>query len=321
MGCGASVDKPADATQMELICAAMTKEMMYLCFRRALAKSESISVKAPKDVEDMRKVVDDLNKQKKELETKAAAEEGDGAKAPAAGGASSLLAGAAAIVGKGVEAVTDVGKAGAAKALGALADGLEAAIKKLSEPFEKVGNSVLEAKKDQLGQVFQNKVGNAALMKTLGGEVVTIVRGAAPYGETEYNAVPKDAITKKLLEKCEGNLKTALRDECKEAISKHTVTTTWQTLIEKYNGIGAAIKANSFLSDTIKLELKPVTLDINEHIVSEIVSEIGRLMAVEEEELRAKSEGVSTNYQDTFPIVFSSTQLQNSHYNKIFPPA
>lgn len=303
MGCGASV-KAANADEMRGLCANMSKEMMKICTRRAMEQYAEIKVKAPPDVQKMRDAVEDLRKWATEVKDP---ETGDEEKKEGGGGMFEKISGMAekAIdkVNRGLESVIGA-------ALNTAADQLEKAVNKIEEPFTTIGKDVIEAKKEQIWRVFELYIGNMKILD----DPVLLCRGSAPYGEKEYAAAKKDAITGYLIDKADSSLTRQLLDEIQEEIQNHKGMKAWQDGIDKYN---AGVEKVASMSCDLKLA--PIELNLAEYICEQIIKELGVRMGAKEAEVRANSTGQAYGEQwrqEIFEVVFSEKMITQNHYKK-----
>lgn len=338
MGCGASVPKECTPEQKAAICAEQGKEMMLICVLLALKQNDQIKIVPPPQVNDMKKDVANLRLQAAEAKKNivgeapaAAAEPAPAAAAPApAGGmlggmAAGLMQKGADAVGKGLEtAVTTaagVAASGAETVLLTLADQLEKVVNAIEEPFTKVGQDLVKEKEESIKKICSDFI--VKLPMTEGA--VALVRGAAPHGKLEYDAVDGGALTKFLCGTQKTNFVAALAPDCEEAIKKHTVTKSWDTIIENYNSVTKKLAAIEFCQKN-DIVLKPVELDIKDYIVSQTVDQLGLLMAKQEAAFRkepSKAKGGMLVDKDgefprqpiTFKAVFSGEQLNEVVYN------
>jgi len=312
MGCGASVQKECTPEQKAQLCALMGKEMMLLCVGPALSKCDKIKVPAPpevtrlrKDVAQLREGAADAKQQITEAGSAAAPapKEADGSKQ---GFMSGMLAKGAELAGKASESVAGVVASGAEAALNGMADQLEKAINAVEEPFVKVGQDIVEAKKDKIKAVLDYYIANLPLVGS--GAAVILVRGEEPHGPEEYAKVT-DALTDHLCRKCARNLVAQLMPVCEEAIKEHTVTKRWDQVIENYNSLSAKLAAIDFAKKN-DLTLKPIELDIKDYIVSQCVEQIAVLMGEKELEIRkAPAQSERTKAPQIFDKVFSGNKM------------
>jgi hypothetical protein len=310
---------------------------MLICVLLALKQNEQITIVPPPQVNDLKSDIANLRKQAEEAKksivgeaTAAPAEAAPAAAEPAAaGGMMGMAAGfaqkAADVAGKGLEtAVTTaagVAASGAETVLLTLADQLEKVVVAIEEPFTKVGQELVKEKEESLKKICSDFI--VKLPMTEGA--VALVRGASPHGKPEYDAVDGGALTKFLCGTQKTNFVAALGPDCDEAIKKHTVTKSWDSIIETYNSITTKLASIDFCKKN-DIVLKPVTLDIKDYIVSQTVDQLGLLMAKQEAAFRkepAKAKGGALVDKDvelprqpiTFKAVFSGDPLNEVIYN------
>lgn len=283
----------------------MSKEMMKICVMDAMEHKDDVHVKAPPDVSNMRKTVDDLRNWHKEKEGDKG-EEGEEKK----GGFLSKVGG---MVSDAAEAVADLTQQGVQKGLNVFADGLEAAINNVEEPFVTIGKDLLEVKGLEIVQCFEEYVGGIVEGKVKFGGVfddpVFLVRGQSPHGQAEYDAAQPDGITDNMMTKVDMSLYVAIIDQVKVEMDKHATVKNWNSAIESYNS--AAERAKD-----MGCEVKPIELDIQMYITVEVVKEIARLMADKEKLVRQSSDGVCKNFPGTFSVMFSGKPYDESNYKK-----
>mmetsp|Transcript_41412 Transcript_41412/g.72727 ORF Transcript_41412/g.72727 Transcript_41412/m.72727 type:complete len:330 (-) Transcript_41412:86-1075(-) len=328
MGCGASVDRAVNAEEMENLCAACAKEMMYMCLGPALENSASIKVPAPGEVQTLKQNVADLKAAAEKLRTKEEKTEAPKAEAKeepkdvagkAMAFASGMVSAAAGAAKTGADAVAGAAAGVTAKGIDLMAESLQQLVTAIESPFESVGSDIVQAKKDKIDQVFRYQAGNVALKQQ--GDAVLVVRGEAPYDQIKYDAVKPNAVTEKLVDKCAKNLSAQMLTDCAEEIKNHAVTKVWQGSIDKYNDLSSQVAAIDFLSTTCGIKLVKIEFNLPEHIVNSIIDQLAGLMADQEKELRKESVGKSKNYPEAFPIVFSGVPLTLKTYKMVFPDA
>jgi hypothetical protein len=317
MGCiqsGAKArPKACTKEQVAELCNVCAKEMMVLCAEPALQKPDEIKIPPPKEVANMRNDVKNMREFNKD------GGDGDGEKKKRSsaksaskkkGGLGGMLDSAKDAASKVADKAGDLANAGAEKVLGVLADALEQAIDKVEQPFTDVGRDLVKEQSEAILKVFNDYITS---MTIADDDVIAIVRGAAPYGKAEYDAVPKDAVSKYLCTKSRDELASKLKPICSEAIKKHTITKTWDTVIDKFNALSEKLKS---MSDDVNLV--PIQLDIEDYIVSQTIDQIGVLMGKEEEILRASPEGKSRRPQ-VFEDVYGAKTLDSTVYSKLTP--
>jgi len=324
MGCGASLAKEATAEQKATLCAVTGKEMMHLSMHLALENCDEIKVPAPPevarlrdDVASFRQGAIDAKQQITDAGSAAVPKVDDSTKQGMFGG---MLAKGAEMAGKAAEVVAGGAAAATEAALNEMASQLEKVVNAVEDPFMKVGKDIVAEKKDKIKNVFQLHIGNL----TLASSALSLVRGDEPHGPEEYAKVPGDALTDFLCRKSAKNLVAQLMPVCEEAIKQHTVTKTWDKVIENYNSLSGKIATIDFAKKH-DLTLKPIELDINNYIVSQCVEQIALLMAKEEAKIRAKPD-LCENSQNCglhkvkdsslFVTVFDGSQLTDRLYNR-----
>lgn len=331
MGCGASVPKDCTPEQKAAICAEQGREMMLICVLLALKKNDQIKIVPPPQVNQLKSDVANLRVQAAEAkknivgDAPAAAAEPAPAAAPATGMLGGLMQKGADLAGKGLDtAVTGaagLAASGAETVLLTLADQLEKVVNAIEEPFTKVGQDLVKEKEEAIKKICSEFI--VKLPMTEGA--VAIVRGAAPHGKLEYDAVDGGALTNLLCGTQKTNFVAALAPECEAAIKKHTVTKSWDSIIENYNSVTKKLDAIDFCKKN-DIVLKPVELDIKDYIVSQTVEQLGLLMAKEEATFRkepAKAKGGMLVGKDdefprqpiTFKALFSGDPMNEVMYN------
>jgi len=311
MGCGASVPKEASPEQKATMCAVAGKEMMVICTPLALAKSDQIKVKAPPDVEKLRKVVSDLRAAAKDAKNLGTDEKVKEPEKKSGGGMLGGMMQAAAdlgaqVVEAGVNAAGNVAAVAIEKSLNMAADQLEKAVNAVEKPFTEVGKEVAGEKKEQMQKVFENYIANLPLQSS--GQAIKLVRGEDPQNDAAYRAVPGSALSDYLCRKSAKNLVQQLLPVCEEAIKKHQITNTWNSVIENFNSLCDTIKNMDFAKKN-DLELKPIELDINDYIVSQCVEELAKIMGAEETAIRQTGTHKDAKRPMLFSSVFSGAQL------------
>jgi len=318
MGCGASLPKECTPEQKATMCATMGKEMMLFCVKPALQASESIKIPAPPEVSRLRKDVEKLRqgaKDAKEQITDAgsaaapAVKEDDGQKK---GFMSGMLDKGKELAGKAAETVAGGVAAGVEATLNGMADQLEKVINTIEEPFVKVGQEIVEAKKDKIQAVFEYYIANLPLVQS--GMAVSLVRGEEPHGPDEYAKVT-DALADYLCRKTAKNLRAQLGPVCEEAIKEHTITKTWNGVIENWNSLCAKIGAIDF-ANKHNLTPQPIELDIDEYIVTECIEKIAKMMGEKEQEIRKSPSTVKSKAPRTFTTVFSGSMLTEDLFKR-----
>jgi len=338
MGCGASVPKECTPEQKAAICAEQGKEMMLISVLLALKQNDQIKIVPPPQVNDLKADIANLRLQAAEARKNIVGDAPAAAAAPApaaaeaapaaggmlggmAAGLASLQVKADAAVNTAATAAAGVIATGAETVLLTLADQLEKVVNAIEEPFTKIGQDLVKEKEESLKKICSEFI--VKLPMTEGA--VLLVRGAAPHGKPEYDAVDGGALTNFLCGNQKTNFVAALAPDCEEAIKKHTVTKSWDAMIENYNSVAKKLEAIEFCK-TNNIVLKPVELDIKDYIVSQTVDQLGLLMAKEEAAFRkepAKAKGGMLVDKDdefprqpiTFKAVFSGEPLNEVMYN------
>lgn len=302
MGCGASsAPKECNDEQKSELCKTSGRQMMLLCVPLAMAKADQIKVTPPKELASLRQSADSLRTQAEtaRTSTQPSSAEADNEqpeeKADKKGG---VLGAIGAAVVKGADKANELLGKGVGGALDQAAKALDAAVDTVEKPMTEIGKEIVEAKKDDITKVFQDKIAQVSM----DGVALTLVRGAAPHGEEQYKAVSGNALSAHLVEKHGDAIAEAMRSVVQDFIDKKGVVKAWDQVIEKYNF------ASKKLEERKLAAFPKIELDINEHILKQVVAQLGELLGKEEKELRANPQDKSPT-PVTFAAVFSGNQL------------
>jgi len=325
MGCGCSV-APLSKDQLDTMFDFGARQMMKRCLIAAYAQKDTMKVQAPTtEMEAIRKMADAIHKLSAEIKEKMdagqdkVAEKIEGAANSATEMAGKLGGGwaekavgiAAGAAAKGIDIASDAAASGTGmvleKILQGLANTLDAAIAAIDEPFTTVGKDIFNAKKNEIIKYYCDIIdGEFCRIK----DPQDAVRGAAPWGETEYKACQTDKCVRTMQKQCTAKMQKELHEVVQEEIKKHTVTSAWDTLIKAYNRCTQEL--NEFVDQysILKgLEMEPFKLDIGVHIVNHVVIEFYTLMMLQETEIRKNPIQFSkkTDMPELFHLLFSGT--------------
>lgn len=310
MGCGASAAPPrecADAEKKEL-CDVHGKQMLSLCVPPALEKLDEIKVVPPKELNNLRESAESLRKQADSAREQTAAK--DDEPKTAVGGIAGSIIGAVANVG---EKANELFGKGLGVVLDEAAKSLDAAVDTVEKPMTEIGKDIVEAKKAEVEKVFKYVIGTLSFDGEPGG-AVALVRGAAPHGRPEYEAIQGSPLSDFFVSQCAQKLAAQLRPEIQEEIDKHTAVKAWDKAIEAYNFASGKLE-EAKLPSFAKIEL-----DINEHIIDQIVSQLAVLIGKTETVIRHRSGDVKVckpvQSPTTFAAVFSGERLTEAVYKK-----
>lgn len=294
MGCGASVNPPAatDEEKVEMFTFAL-KEMMIDIGTHAITKGAEVQVKAPLDQvgkirDSVQKLRDAAVAAKASLSSGGAASDAADKAAAAVGGGmmGGLMAKAAGAVDKGLDAAGGAAALGLGTALNSLADAIQKGIDSLDNDFAKVGQEVAAAKADDIIAVYKSIIND----RTIANPQV-LVRGASPHGPGEAAALAKDAVSTYITDSARSDLIEKFTPVCKDAVQGCAACKTWKTLIEYYNSANTEIGKMGDAGK--KFQQDPITLDIEQYIVEQIVVGYGALMTVKENANRASPSSVT----------------------------
>merc|ERR1711957_749207 len=152
----------------------------------------------------------------------------------------------------------------------------DAAILGIDQPFKDVGKDIFRIKEAEIIKCYWDLIADCRIK-----DAAKCVRGAEPYGETEYKACKTSACIDMLFSVCEADVEKGLLAVVQDEINKHAVTKAWDLAIENYN------KANEKLGEYPILksfQTEGIKLDINVYIVKECMNEFRKLMAEREGE-------------------------------------
>jgi len=304
MGCLAS--KPASDAEKQRICKAMAKEMMEFCAVEALNKPQDIVIKAPDDLDTIKKTSLTLKEKaaqfKKQAEEMGEEDEEEPADNGGGGGGmfgmlGSVLNTATDVLQTGMEFIAEKGLKGVAKTALALADGLDKAVAKVEEPMTSIGKDIAEKQKGNLSKALSDYIQNATVDNA-----------------TELCMKPpsKDAISKATIVDTWSTLSEKLKPPVDEAINSHSVINAWDNCIKTFNDTitqittlkdAASSKLNIDLSDWT---VEKVDLDLPRYICESTAKEVGRLMGEAEVAVRADvcERSQKSAYPDIFKKVF-----------------
>ncbi|CAK0847635.1 unnamed protein product [Prorocentrum cordatum] len=308
MGCGASAVPKNNCTdeQRRELCAENGRRMLQLCVPQALDKSSEVKVTVPQQLAGFKASANTLRdhavklreKKEKEGTSDGGAEEGQEKKA-GIGGFMDKVTGA--IEGVAEKAGELVGK-GVGAALDEAAKALDAAVDKLESPMSTVGRDIVEAKKAEIAKVYEEVIPTVLV----DAEVpVALVRGEPPYGLKEYQAVPGSALSDKLTSLSRDKLAEQLEPVVKPALDEHSALKAFSAAMKAHE---AAVAASAKLSPS-GTALEKVEFDLGKHVIQEVISRLGELIAKEEAEIRKAPGGKWPEDPQIFATVFSGEQL------------
>mmetsp|Transcript_52396 Transcript_52396/g.147008 ORF Transcript_52396/g.147008 Transcript_52396/m.147008 type:complete len:313 (+) Transcript_52396:105-1043(+) len=259
MGCGASAGREATPEENKFIYAGMAKEMMTLCRAAALEKGSTVKIAAPPEIETMRTGATQLRDAASGGAAGDAADGEEGAAAAPSGGVAGMLK-------AGLAKATSVASQGASAVLGTVADGLDAAVCKIEQPFTEVGAGVIADKKQVISDVLAHYIHEVSV------EEPEALCAAGPSG-----------ISEKLITAAVPAIAEQLQPKVDEGVQQQMGLKAWNSAIETYNG---AIEAAKAVVDVSNI-LKSIELDIRQYTCEQTVLAIGKLMAEQEAAIRS----------------------------------
>jgi len=313
------VPRQCTAEEKAEMCKDSGAEMMTLCLPPTMERSGEVTVTAPPDIAKLRETAVKLREQaaaakaKEEANPPPAEEKAEAAGEEKKGG---MFGGMMGMVNKGLEAVGDAAEAAdkaVNKAAGAVmstvlssaADLLDKGVDKVESPLTAVGKETVADKKEAIQKVLTVRING---LKTNDEDPVKLCRGEEPHGGAQYKECPTDSLSKHVIMK--GDLKSELREAVQDNVNDHASVKNWKALIDQYN------KAASYCAEHNLTKLDPIQLDLVDHILSEIIQSLAKIMGEEEAKLRASSFGTKAVFAQTFAKVFSEETLTQPMYNK-----
>lgn len=275
------------------------KQMMLLCVPPALEKSEEIKVTPPKELNNLRESAESLRNQANLAREKTQAGDGEGEekKGGIMGAITGVVEKGNELFGKGVGAVLD-----------AAAKSLDSAVNTVEEPMTKIGQDIVNAKKGEIKNVFDYVIGQLSLTEEGKPDLATeLVRGQPPHGPEEYKAA-SGSVSRYLVQSSATKLAAQLGPVVQPEIDKHAAVKAWDKAIESYNLASAKLEENK-LPAFAKIEL-----NINEHIINQVIDQLAVLMGKEEAAIRENAVGKSQRCPQTFAAVFSGEKLTEVHF-------
>jgi len=334
MGCGGSKPegpKLCNQAEMAELCTTAAKEMMVLCSKTAVENADTIESEAPPEITDVRKAIARLrdpvaNFQSPEPEPKAKAKtkpkakakgkgltEGNGVIGTMVGGAKDLAADVTATGKSAMDAAVKKSTAttSSANPTAAVADALETLVDQVAEPFKTVSKDILKEKGAEIAQVLNIFILN---MEFPAEAVITMVRGAAPYGIGQLGAVPQDSVTQYLCTECRAGLAEKIKPIFAASIEKNSATSAWSSVVEKFQKLSEQVDK---LGTDVKLAPAStiIMLDINDYIVNQTIEQLGIAMGKEEFMHRSTPRG-KTKHPAVFEDVFGGAVLDEEAYGK-----
>lgn len=304
---------PCTDEQRVELCAENGRRMLLMCVPLALEKSSEIKVTVPAQLAGLKASATTLREhatrlREKKEETndgKTGGEGEDGEKKEESSGKTggggfmdkmtnaigSVAEKAGELVGKGVGAALDEA-----------ANALDAAVGKVEGPMSTVGQDIVEAKKAEIAAVYAEII--PAMM--VDAEVpVALIRGQAPYGMAEFQAVKGSALSDKLTSLSRDKLAEQLEPVVKPAIDEHSALKAFATAMKAHE---AAVAASAKLSPSDKV-LEKVEFDLGKYVIQEVISNLGDLIGKEETEARKAPAGKYKEDPEIFATVFSGELL------------
>lgn len=256
--------------------------MELITASHAIKKFDEIVVKPPDAVNDFRANATKCRDAGAAMKQKLAdATSGDvaaaaGAKVASGGFLGGMMASAAAAV----DSAADMASAGAGAAIelamNTLADGMDKGVAAVEKPFTEVGRDIVKAKEKEITDIFVAYINGYDFQNAF-----ALVRG------NQTDAI-STALTVAMVQPLAKQLLPIVQSE----IDKHAVTKAWDVCIEQTNKAIDTMKEKA--PDMMeKYGPKKVELDINIHIVTEVIQQIAIIMGKKETEVRKAPAGLS----------------------------
>lgn len=292
--------KACTEEEAKAVCIAMSKEVMKDSVKYAMYEAiEEIKLVAPEAVSKMRNDVAELRGAADKAKDTGGEEKQEGG-----GGMMGAIGG---MVKSAVDTVQGAAGSVVGMALNAIADKLEASLDSLDASFTDIGKDIVKKKQEEALKVFYLYIGNMKILI----DPIGLVRGEKPFTQKEYDAAPKDACSKCLMDRVDKSLTFQLVGVVGEAINEHTAVKAWRDAITSYNS--GAEKINSM---GLELKITPIELNIEEYICEQVIKEILRLMQIKEAQMRKNPEASGTQYPEVFQVVFSGQRIMKPIYDQ-----
>jgi len=304
MGCGASAKgppRPLNEEEKNAVCQIACKEMEVITATHATKSFDQIQIKPPDVVNQFRDNATRCRAAGAEAKDKIADATcgdvaGDIGKKVASGGFLGSMVGAAAAV---ADKAIDVGAAGAGAAINGalclLADGMDKAVDAIQKPFTEVGRDIIKAKEKEVTDIFIAYINGWDFPNAF-----NLVRG----GQADAISV---ALTVAMVQPLAKQLLPIVQAE----IDKHAVTKAWDVAIEQTNSMIKTMQEK--VPDMMdKYGPKPIELDINIYIVTEVIQQLAVIMGTKEAEVRKDPAGKSRKPK-LFEACFSTIELTVEH--------
>lgn len=322
MGCGASSKAvPAsDAEKVEMFTFAL-KEMMIDVGTYAITNGAEVKVAAPVDQVGnikpfVQKIRDAAAAAKTSLNSGGAASGAADKASSAVGGG--LMGGVMAKAAAAADAVADAAGgavgAGLDLTLNAGADAIQRGLDSLDNEFNAVGLEVAAAKADAIIETYKSVIHDRTILNPQ-----VLVRGASPHGPGEAAAMAKNAVSNYITDSAKADLVAKLLPVCKEAVQGCKACKAWKALIVAYNSANESIGKLGEAGAAFKQD--PITLDIENYIVEQIVVGYGAKMT-EKEAANRKDPNSVTVPKNTTTFVrcwdiqgIAYAEFTKTHYN------
>lgn len=348
MGVCGGVARCTPEQQEELFCIA-AREMLLLCAEKAVSEPSAVSISAPSDVANVRATVLSLGscaEMAGSLVAMSGVANGSAVPQPASppqqaqstGIISGMLKKAADLA---QEAERSFGGANAKKAslqaqagvsIGAeeslekktetgirrIAEELESSVNIVEESLFGAGLRILDPKKEEVLGAFAaliDQINVDYLRNPPSMGAIKLIRGEMPCGQEQYQACLGDRVSTYFMKQSTAALEKSLRPILEDVINSDIIKQRWDVMLSKWGVANAKLGEFEFSKGFQQGELQ---VDLIQHIVKEIVSQLGILMGKAEPTFRSNPLGKSRR-PGTFALCFSgdpplNKRLPAAHY-------
>lgn len=267
MGCGGSLeDSPCTLEQKEEMFTLAVKDMIVLCTSVGIKKVDKIT--EPKELEDVRSVL-------------RAVETLPGAKPPASprrGKTDQSLTSKAMSAAKSVKDRADKLVTGEVDALTknliTLSKTLQTQLDEFCKSFNDFSSEVLVQMKGVVLKIFGLAVEK---IPKAGVPVFELVRGASPYGPSEYECCKSDKVIDFFVINCRATVLEEFQKELGGNAKLTTLSQSWTKMMETFHALNTKIaKVNP------SLKKPPLKLDISSYVYNQLIDQMAAAMSREE---------------------------------------
>jgi len=202
-----------------------------------------------------------------------------------------------------------------------IAEELDGSVSVVEESLFGAALRLIDPKKEQVLGAFTALIdqfelkGAVSVSSANSCRSVQLCRGEMPCGQAQYKACPGDAVTAYFMKESAAPLEKKLREILEDVINTDIIKQRWDLMLNKWSVANAKLGDFEFSKGFQQEQLQ---VDLVQHIVKEIVSQLGILMGKAEPAFRSSPLGKSRR-PGTFALCFSgdpplNKRLPAAHY-------